>query len=187
LKYKVISFYRIDLFGFLIKGVIMPVNICQSDLKELVGLDQLIHTPARLVTVMLLHQAQTLDFIQLMNYTNLTWGNLSTHLSKLEAEGYVMITKTFKGKRPRTLVSLTEAGRQAYLQWGRIVTKALPEYERRQIPSRPVEYEQNWWYLQTEPSKPGLPAMGTRDVFFLPRYHRWSMELAPIKEFLTLS
>ena len=53
------------------------------------------------------------DFTFLMNGTGLTWGNLSSHLSKLEDAGYVSVEKTYLGKRPYTLLSLSEDGRAA--------------------------------------------------------------------------
>jgi DNA-binding MarR family transcriptional regulator len=43
----------------------------------------------------------------------LTQGNLSFHLSKLEESGYVAIEKKFIGKRPHTLLSITDKGRKA--------------------------------------------------------------------------
>jgi DNA-binding MarR family transcriptional regulator len=49
-----------------------------------------------------------------MNQTGLTWGNLSAHLSKLEEGGYIEVEKTFKGKRPNTLLQLTPQGREAF-------------------------------------------------------------------------
>jgi DNA-binding MarR family transcriptional regulator len=48
-----------------------------------------------------------------MNQTGLTRGNLSTHLSKLEENRYIDIKKKFVGKKPRTLIHLTEQGRAA--------------------------------------------------------------------------
>ena len=41
-------------------------------------------------------------------------GNLSSHLSRLEAAGYLRIQKEFAGKIPRTFLSLTEPGRRAF-------------------------------------------------------------------------
>ncbi len=160
----------------------MEKNLSLNELKDIAGLDQVIHTPARLMTVMLLNQVNSLDFIQLMGYTDLTWGNLSTHLSKLEEAGYVMITKTFKGKRPQTLISITEAGRQAYLQWGNSIIKALPQqakYKLINIPAVITPQRESISYI----SNPELPQTAQRDVFFLPRYHRWGMELPPVREF----
>jgi DNA-binding MarR family transcriptional regulator len=164
------------------------VNVyLQKEIKEIGEIDQVVHTPARLMTVMLLSQHSSLDFIQLMNYTALTWGNLSTHLSKLEEAGYVMITKTFKGRRPNTLISLTNTGRQAYMQWGNSIIKALPQSVAQNLiigfQERNQELEQDSAYAQIRE----LPLTPTSDVFFLPRYHKWGMELPPIKEYSPLS
>jgi len=46
-----------------------------------------------------------------MRLTGLTWGNLFTHLTKLEDAGYITIEKTFKGKKPYTIVHLSDQGR----------------------------------------------------------------------------
>ena len=159
----------------------------QKELKQIADLDQVIHTPARLITIMLLQQAGTLDFIKLMSLTELTWGNLSTHLSKLEGAGYVMITKTFKGKRPHTLISLTESGRQAYQQWGQTIIKALPGSVMRQHIYRTDELSPEQQQLTEFMLQSGMREVASRDVFFLPRYHRWGMEIPPIKEFNPLS
>ena len=61
-----------------------------------------------------LRVVESADFTFLMNRTGLTWGNLSSHLSKLEDAGYVLIEKTYLGKRPYTLLSLSEDGRSAF-------------------------------------------------------------------------
>ena len=49
---------------------------------------------------------------QLLNRTGLTWGNLSSHLNRLEEAGYVSIEKTFRGKKPWTMIRLS-SGRAA--------------------------------------------------------------------------
>jgi DNA-binding MarR family transcriptional regulator len=68
-------------------------------------------SPARLA---ILWAAESADFLYLMNTINLTQGNLSSHLSRLEASGYVEIEKTFEGKMPRTICRLSESGRTAF-------------------------------------------------------------------------
>jgi DNA-binding MarR family transcriptional regulator len=55
-----------------------------------------------------------LPFKALKESLSVTDGNLSTHLSKLEKEGYVRIEKTFEGKRPKTVVHITTVGREAF-------------------------------------------------------------------------
>ena len=85
-----------------------------DDLRNLTELDRLIHEPARLLIVTILCTVESADFLFLQRETDLTKGNLSAHLSKLENAGYVYIKKTFKGKLPLTVCKLTEAGRKAF-------------------------------------------------------------------------
>jgi DNA-binding MarR family transcriptional regulator len=84
------------------------------DLKNLVVIDRVIHEPARLVIMTILFAAESADFLYLLRATELTKGNLSSHLSRLEKADYVRIEKTFEGKIPRTICRLTEQGRQAF-------------------------------------------------------------------------
>jgi DNA-binding transcriptional ArsR family regulator len=85
-----------------------------DDLRNLTELDRLIHEPARLLIVTILSTVESADFLFLQRETDLTKGNLSAHLSKLESAGYVDIEKTFKGKLPLTVCKLTESGQQAF-------------------------------------------------------------------------
>ena len=83
-------------------------------LRSLADLDRLIHEPARLLIVTILSTIESADFLFLQRETGLTKGNLSAHLSKLEAAGYVSIQKTFKGKLPLTVCRLSESGQRAF-------------------------------------------------------------------------
>jgi DNA-binding transcriptional ArsR family regulator len=94
-----------------------------DDLRRVTELDRLIHEPARLLIVTILSTVESADFLFLQRETELTKGNLSAHLRKLEDAGYVKIQKTFKGKLPLTVCKLTAAG-----------TKAVTEY-RQQLQS----------------------------------------------------
>lgn len=82
-------------------------------LRELGGVDRLVHEPARLMILMILYGVREADALFLLNATELTWGNLSSHVSKLEEAGYVEVDKGFAGKKPRTMLRLTGAGRRA--------------------------------------------------------------------------
>ena len=88
-----------------------------DDLRSLTDLDRLIHEPARLLIVTILSTVESADFLFLQRETNLTKGNLSAHLSKLEEAGYVNIEKTFKGKLPLTICKLTAGGKKALTQY----------------------------------------------------------------------
>jgi DNA-binding MarR family transcriptional regulator len=101
-----------------------------ANLSSLAEVDRLIHEPARLAVIALLSVVESADFIFLMNQTGLTWGNLSAHMSKLEEAGYLEVVKSFKGKRPNTMLRLTQAGRtafQTYRQQMKRVLDGMPE------------------------------------------------------------
>jgi len=76
--------------------------------------DRLIHEPARYNIMALLFVLKRAEFLFVQNQTRMTPGNLSTHLSKLETAGYLSIEKEFVGKKPRTFLSLTDPGREAF-------------------------------------------------------------------------
>ncbi len=94
------------------------------------NIDRLIHEPARLLILGYLYVVESADFLFLMRQTGLTWGNLSSHLSKLEAAGYVEIEKGFKGKKPHTMLRLTDEGRTAFDSYRRNMRQVLEELPR---------------------------------------------------------
>ena len=77
------------------------------------GLDRIIHEPARLRIMMILSGVELADFNFLLSTLGLTRGNLSRHIEKLESAGYVKVSKTFKGKMPSTNYKLTSKGAKA--------------------------------------------------------------------------
>ncbi|MHC1782553.1 MAG: winged helix-turn-helix domain-containing protein [Anaerolineaceae bacterium] len=95
-----------------------------ANIRALADVDRLIHEPARTMIAAILYDLESADFLYLQRETGLTKGNLSAHLSKLEEGGYVKIEKTFRGKIPLTLCSLTEEGRRAFDEYRR----ALKEF-----------------------------------------------------------
>lgn len=94
-------------------------------LRALTTLDRTIHEPARLMIVSLLYLTKEADFLWLTRQTELTKGNLSTHMTKLEQEGFVEVRKRFEGKIPRTSYSLTEVGRRELERYRTAMRKAL--------------------------------------------------------------
>jgi len=77
-------------------------------------LDPVIHESSRLLIVSVLNEGQRMDFGFLVSTTGLTKGNLSTHMTKLVAAGYVEELKEFVDRKPRTSYCLTAAGRRAF-------------------------------------------------------------------------
>jgi len=55
-----------------------------------------------------------LPFKALKELLEVTDGNLSSHLTKLEKEAYIIIEKTFEGKRPKTVVKIAPIGKKAF-------------------------------------------------------------------------
>jgi DNA-binding MarR family transcriptional regulator len=49
-----------------------------------------------------------------MQQSGLTFGNLSSHMKKLEEAGYIEVQKEFVNRRPRTLLKLTLQGKKAF-------------------------------------------------------------------------
>jgi len=76
--------------------------------------DPLLHQGIRSKLVSMLISNDELPFKALKEALEVTDGNLSSHLSKLEKEAYIRIEKTFEGKRPKTVVKIAPAGRVAF-------------------------------------------------------------------------
>ncbi len=83
-------------------------------LRSIGELDRVIHEPSRLLLAALLYPLEKADFLYLLNESQMTKGNLSSHLAKLEEAGYVEIEKGFRGKIPHTILRLTKEGRAAF-------------------------------------------------------------------------
>ena len=81
---------------------------------EVAKLDDVIHGRLRLGVMAYLANAEVADFNELKSVLEVTQGNLSVQLRKLEEAGYVAIEKGFLGRKPRTRVRLTPAGRKAF-------------------------------------------------------------------------
>ena len=92
------------------------------------GLERAIHEKARLgILTSLLAHGDGLVFSELKELCALTDGNLSRHLDVLEEAGLVEIWKGARGKRPQTLVRLTDEGRQRFLEYIRVLEQIVAD------------------------------------------------------------
>ena len=91
------------------------------------GIDRLIHEPARYLIMAYLYVTDGADALFLQRQTGLTWGNLSSHLGKLEGAGYVAVTKEFLDRKPHTVLALTKAGREAFRGYRTSMKRALED------------------------------------------------------------
>ena len=101
----------------------------QSD-SSIQGVDRVIHEPNRLLIMAQLYVVESADFLFLQHQTGMTPGNLSAHISKLEAAGYIEVTKEFLDRKPHTALRLTTKGRLAFKEYTRQVRQfvgKLPE------------------------------------------------------------
>jgi DNA-binding MarR family transcriptional regulator len=99
-----------------------------SDLKQPIGgIDRLIHEPARYLIMAYLYVVEGADALFLQRQTELTWGNLSSHLSRLEAAGYITIKKEFLDKKPHTMLQITDDGRKAFKKYRENMKQALED------------------------------------------------------------
>ena len=87
--------------------------------------DRLIHEPARLAIMTNLFVVDSANATYLLQQTGLTWGNLGSHLNKLEDAGYVEVVKGYRGRKPETTVLLTPSGRTALIDYRRQIMDAL--------------------------------------------------------------
>ena len=90
----------------------MPKN--HANLKNI---DRVIHEPARLMIMTQLYVVESADFLFLQNQLQMTPGNLSAHLTKLEKAGYVEIVKEFIERKPHTALKLTNKGRNSFKEY----------------------------------------------------------------------
>jgi DNA-binding MarR family transcriptional regulator len=98
-----------------------------KSLQPIADIDPIIHSPTRLRILAYLSIVDSADFTYLLRQTELTRGNLSANLSKLEAVGYVGIQKEFVNKVPRTLIHLTDEGRAAIQTYRENMRRVLDE------------------------------------------------------------
>jgi DNA-binding MarR family transcriptional regulator len=76
-------------------------------------LDDAVHQRTRLGILAVLCEGGRADFGYLRNTLELTDGNLSRNISRLQEAGFVRIEKMAEGRRSRTWLSATPAGRAA--------------------------------------------------------------------------
>lgn len=87
-------------------------------------LDPLLHSELRLAVMSLLLSVEEADFVYIKQQTGATSGNLSIQIDKLQQAGYIDVTKSFEGKRPKTTCRITSKGIKAFEKY----VEALKSY-----------------------------------------------------------
>jgi DNA-binding HxlR family transcriptional regulator len=94
-----------------------PVSVPRSSGQEDAGFDRLIYERVRLGIMSALAMNERLTFNELKSLFDVSDGNLSAHARKLEEAGYVVCTKTFEARRPKSEYSITQVGKKALLRY----------------------------------------------------------------------
>jgi DNA-binding MarR family transcriptional regulator len=79
-------------------------------------LDKAFENRIRLQTMSVLMVNDRYDFNSLKELLDTTDGNLASHLKALEKEGYIVVHKTFLGRKPNTTYEATGKGKTAFKQ-----------------------------------------------------------------------
>ena len=85
--------------------------------SEEAGFDRLIYERVRLGIMSALAMNEQLTFNELKSLFDVSDGNLSAHARKLEEAGYVVCTKTFEARRPKSVYRITPVGKKALLRY----------------------------------------------------------------------
>ena len=89
--------------------------------------DPLLHQSVRSKLVALLISNEELPFKALKESLGVTDGNLSSHLTKLEKEKYIIIQKLFEGKRPKTIIKIADKGKRAFEEYIEVLKAFIEE------------------------------------------------------------
>ena len=95
---------------------------------EAIFLNETIHqsTRLRIMTMLIsMPESDRLAYGFIQKTLDLTGGNLTTHLRKLEDADYLVITKEFLDSKPRTWVQATPTGRRAFAEYLSNLDRAL--------------------------------------------------------------
>lgn len=101
------------------------------------NIDEVLHAPVRLSIMAVLAEIGEQDRIsypRLQELLDITSGNLTSHLRKLEAAGYIVQTKKFVKRTPVTEIRLTRRGRielEAYVDQLRAFVAKMDENKER--------------------------------------------------------
>ena len=90
-------------------------------------LDRVIHEKGRLAIMSMLAASPELSFTELRDSLNMTDGNVTTHIRTLQEAGYVSVAKSYQNKRPLTTVSLTTAGRKAFMDYVNLLEQIVQQ------------------------------------------------------------
>ncbi|MBN4053624.1 transcriptional regulator [Haliea sp. AH-315-K21] len=88
-------------------------------------LDEIIHPQARLAIMAYLNGIEGASFTTLRDALEVTDGNLSVHIRRLQDAGYIAVKKSFVDRKPKTFVTITKKGQKAFVDYLATLEKLL--------------------------------------------------------------
>ena len=109
-----------------------PYDVADADPRAhpTQALDDTVHQRHRLGILTIAAEVERVEFTYLRDMLSLTGGNLSRHLAVLEGAGLIDTTKGYEGRRPRTWIAITPAGRKALSAELRALEALLSRHRR---------------------------------------------------------
>jgi DNA-binding MarR family transcriptional regulator len=77
-------------------------------------LNPLLHSQLRLAIISMLVNSEKIEFTYIKEETKAAAGNISIQIKKLNEAGYINVEKTFMNNYPKTMISITKKGREAF-------------------------------------------------------------------------
>ncbi|MCY3412753.1 MAG: transcriptional regulator [Candidatus Heimdallarchaeota archaeon] len=99
-----------------------------SDFKRIVNINELIHSPVRLAILLLLMSRPIATFPEVKLALDVTAGNLSSHIKRLEAANLIVTSKEFINAKPTTQLVITPEGMNAVIEYKKLLQGMLDNY-----------------------------------------------------------
>jgi DNA-binding MarR family transcriptional regulator len=100
-------------------------NFDKFDFAEVSSVNKVIHQPIRLQILSLLSVVKKVDMIYLKKNLGVTWGNLSSHITKLESAGYIQVDKQIIERKMYTTLQITPLGKDTFQTYRQTMKKFL--------------------------------------------------------------
>ena len=103
------------------------------------GLNDVVHQKHRLGILTVAAESKRVEFGYLRAALELTAGNLSRHITVLEEADLLRVEKGYDGRRPRTWVSITAAGRTALAKEIAALRTLVDRHDQGRPETRPTQ------------------------------------------------
>ena len=97
---------------------------------ELQNLSDIFQSKLRLMIISALLTGKK-TFKELKEITGATDGNISVQITNLEKGNYIKVTKSFIGKKPQTLVEITEFGLKMFKEYVSMLNGIVQQFDER--------------------------------------------------------